>query len=304
MNNEKKLNNEIYKAPVIRRLLAFLTDIFLLLLLFLSFNQFVYTPVFENNSTLNQNVELYRNRLKDSNLYTTDNTTSVPFKITDLKNKMNKNDYIDKLDDSIELFYTNFSNEYIKIELYNNSKIDSNLFTINNGEFLRKDIISNDTYISFFESEYDKAVNLMNKYDDVVLNNASIINKYFVTIISLSLLTSILILYLIFPLIFKDGETIGKKLLGIGVVSLKDGFRIKVSQKIIRFMSFLIFEVILSVLLVGIPLIVSFSMMFFSKNNMTIHDQLAATICVDKKVSLIYKDFDEFIKHEEILLKN
>lgn len=304
MNNKKKLNNEIYKAPVIRRLLAFLTDIFLLLLLFLSFNQFVYTPIFENNSTLNQNVELYRNRLKDSNLYTTDNTTSVPFKITDLKNKMNKNDYIDKLDDSIELFYTNFSNEYIKIELYNNSKIDSNLFTINNGEFLRKDIISNDTYISFFESEYDKAVNLMNKYDDVVLNNASIINKYFVTIISLSLLTSILILYLIFPLIFKDGETIGKKLLGIGVVSLKDGFRIKVSQKIIRFMSFLIFEVILSVLLVGIPLIVSFSMMFFSKNNMTIHDQLAATICVDKKVSLIYKDFDEFKKHEEILLKN
>lgn len=304
MNNKKKLNNEIYKAPVIRRLLAFLTDIFLLLLLFLSFNQFVYTPIFENNSTLNQNVELYRNRLKDSNLYTTDNTTSVPFKITDLKNKMNKNDYIDKLDDSIELFYTNFSNEYIKIELYNNSKIDSNLFTINNGEFLRKDIISNDTYISFFESEYDKAVNLMNKYDDVVLNNASQINKYFVTIISLSLLTSILILYLIFPLIFKDGETIGKKLLGIGVVSLKDGFRIKVSQKIIRFMSFLIFEVILSVLLVGIPLIVSFSMMFFSKNNMTIHDQLAATICVDKKVSLIYKDFDEFKKHEEILLKN
>ena len=101
----------------------------------------------------------------------------------------------------------------------------------------------------------------------------------------------------------KNGETLGKKLFSIGIASAKDGFKVKRSQIIIRFLVFLLIELLLSIFLFGIPLIISFSMLVFSKNGYALHDYLAATICIDRKNTIIYKDYEEFINHERIALK-
>lgn len=302
MKKVSKLTNEIYKPTIVRRILSALLDLFFLILLFLSLNQFVVTPIFEKGTSLSNDVITYRQRLVDSNLYVVDNSTSTPYKITDLEKKLSKTEYKDKLDENIQKFYDEFSNEQINIEKYNSSKENSSYFQFSNGKYIEKDVVSIDTYIEFYEKEYENALNLLSQHDEIVFNLSLRINKFFVSIVSISLVCSLFILYLIIPLIFKDGETLGKKMMGIGVVNMKNGFRIKLSQKFVRFAVFLLLEVVLSILLLGIPLIISISMMFFSKNNLSLHDQLAATLCIDKKLTLVYKDIDEFRKHEEILL--
>lgn len=301
---KRNFNNEIYKPSIVRRIIAALIDLFFLGLLFLMLNEYVITPIFKNTTSMIENIQLYRDSLVQTNLYTRDSSNGIPYKITDLKSSLTENEYIEKLDNSLVSFYQLYNNENINIANYNQSKGDSNYFNYENDTYTKIDVVSNETIITFYEDEYEKAINLMNKYDDNIINLAYKVNRYNVITISISLFVSIIILYLVIPLIFKDGETLGKKLMGIGIVNLKNGFRIKLSQKIIRFLSFLIFEVILSILLLAIPLIISISMMFFSKNNMALHDQLAATLCIDKKISLVYKDIDEFKKHEGIILND
>lgn len=301
---KRNFNNEIYKPSIVRRIIAALIDLFFLGLLFLMLNEYVITPIFKNTTSMIENIQLYRDSLVQTNLYTRDSSNGIPYKITDLKSSLTENEYIEKLDNSLVSFYQLYNNENINIANYNQSKGDSNYFNYENDTYTKIDVVSNETIITFYEDEYEKAINLMNKYDDNIINLAYKVNRYNVITISISLFVSITLLYLVIPLIFKDGETLGKKLMGIGIVNLKNGFRIKLSQKIIRFLSFLIFEVILSILLLAIPLIISISMMFFSKNNMALHDQLAATLCIDKKISLVYKDIDEFKKHEGIILND
>ena len=118
-----------------------------------------------------------------------------------------------------------------------------------------------------------------------------------------ALTLSTIILYLIIPLFMKNGETLGKKLFSIGLASARDGFKVKRSQIIIRFLAFLLIELLLSIFTLGFPLIISFSMLVFNKNGYALHDYLAATVCIDRKNTIIYKDYNEFINHERIVLK-
>lgn len=121
------------------------------------------------------------------------------------------------------------------------------------------------------------------------------------TLISLTL--SVSIFYILFPLISKNGKTLGKKALGIKVISQKDE-PLKKSQVAIREISFAIIEFSGGILTYGIIPVISFLMVVFSKNKTSIHDRIAKTdvdlVPIGKKY-IVKEEDDEY--YDQIALE-
>ena len=109
---------------------------------------------------------------------------------------------------------------------------------------------------------------------------------------AVELLLAILPNYLLFPLIFKNGQTLGKKLLKIGVVTDKCT-SLKIKDLFMRhFIGLYLFELLVTYLcmfFINLPVIIVLSMltMLLSKNKRSIHDFVANTYVVDMDVTII-----------------
>ena len=118
---------------------------------------------------------------------------------------------------------------------------------------------------------------------------------------------STLIFFLVIPLFFKDGETLGKRMFKLCLAN-KLGYRISKIQLIPRFLLFVAIVVVLY-FVVGIGIIslgiltfialVSYTLTVFTKGHKAIHDYIAGTIVVDKVKSEIYNNYDEAIRVKE-----
>lgn len=123
------------------------------------------------------------------------------------------------------------------------------------------------------------------------------------------LAVSTAIFFLIIPLFFKDGETLGKRMFKLCLVN-KLGYRYSKIQLIPRFLLFVAVVVVLY-FVVGINLIslgiltfialVSYTLTVFTKDHKAIHDYVAGTLVVDKVKSEIYKNYDEAIRAKEAI---
>ena len=267
---------------------------------FLILNTYVLSPIVVATTSYTQITEEYKKVMLDSNLYILDDGSYLEIIDTYDEEKQTERNFYNYIDSKLVKFYEKYNNENINISTYNNAKDETNLF---NNDYTIKDDASLNELKTFLEKEYNEALRLFNNYDDKYMDLARDITMYSVAIMIGALIISTIILYLIIPLFMKNGETLGKKLFSIGLASAKDGFKVKRSQIIIRFLVFLLLELLLSVFTFGLPLIISFSMLVFNKNGYSLHDYLAATVCIDRKNTIIYKDYDEFINHERIVLK-
>lgn len=294
------LQNEVVKAPFSRRVGVAITDLFILLFTFLIFNTYILSPIVASSTSYTKVTDEYKEVLLDSNLYIlNDKGYQEIIKTYDEKTQTEKEFYL-YIDSKLNKFYKGYNNDNINIKTYNEAKEESNLFNV---DYTLKNDIKSEEAKTFFTNEYNEALRLFNNYDDNYLDLARIITQYSIIIMISALTIASIILYLIIPLCMKNGETIGKKLFSIGLASAKDGFKVKKTQIIIRFLVFFLIEILLSIFTFGIPLIISFSMLAFNKNGYSLHDYFAATICVDRKNTIIYKDYKEFENHERIVLK-
>lgn len=120
-------------------------------------------------------------------------------------------------------------------------------------------------------------------------------------------LTAILIVavlaYFVMPLILKNGKTVGKLVMGIALVN-KLGYNISIPQLVMRF--FFPLVVVIGLLIVGgstfaigmgLFVLVSYTMVIFTKEHKAIHDYLAGTIAIDSKRSVWFKDATEEAKY-------
>lgn len=294
------VKNEVVKAKTLRRVGVAITDIFILFFMFLIFNTYIISPIVATTTSYTKITEEYKQVILESNLYI---LTDVGYQeIIDTYNEetQNEKEFYEYIDQKLNNFYLKYNNENINITSYNTKKEESNLF---NEDYTISNNASIEALKEFYEVEYNEALRLFNNYDDYYMNLARTITIYSIVIMIAALTISSLILYLIIPLFMPNGETIGKKLFSLGLASAKDGFKVRKSQIIIRFLVFFLFEILLSIFTLGIPLIISFSMLVFNKTGYTLHDYLAATVVLDRKSSVIYKDYEEFINHERIVLK-
>ena len=113
-----------------------------------------------------------------------------------------------------------------------------------------------------------------------------------------------MIFFLIVPLFFKNGETLGKLMFKLCLAN-KLGYKYSKIQLIPRYLLFVAVVVVLY-FVVGINLIslgiltfialISYTLTIFTKDHKAIHDYVAGTLVVDKVKSEIYKNYDEAIR--------
>lgn len=108
------------------------------------------------------------------------------------------------------------------------------------------------------------------------------------------------VIFLVFPLFFKNGQTLGKKIFKLGVTN-RHGYTVSGWLLLARYFAFL-FVNLLSNLIIPIVLpFISITIMTFSKERRSAHDFIASTKVVDLANSTIYHNEEEFIEIQKSL---
>ena len=139
------------------------------------------------------------------------------------------------------------------------------------------------------------------------------LNKCQIFIITLSFVSSYLIIFFAVPLIFKNGQTLGKKLFNICFVT-KDGYDIKKRQIVFRQLIIFLY-VSLAAFIIGIEFITSAVTLMFgvaiyfiavaiSKTNRSFADYLSYTYLIDAKNSVWFHDQNQEEQKEAELKEN
>ena len=100
------------------------------------------------------------------------------------------------------------------------------------------------------------------------------------------------IFYFLVPIFSKNGETIGKYILGLGVLSA-DGYVLKKYYYIPRYFSFFILEFAGGILTFGGFFLVTYILFCFNKKRRSVHDFLSNSVVIDKKASVWFVDRDQ-----------
>ena len=129
------------------------------------------------------------------------------------------------------------------------------------------------------------------------------------------MLIAFLILEFIVPLLFKNGQTLGKKIFGIAVIRV-DGVRIPTFQLFVRavlgkytietmvplfiIMLFLMGTLgIMGPIVILLLIVLQIVVMVVSKTNSPIHDLLAVTAVVDINTQMIFDSTAEMIEYKK-----
>jgi uncharacterized RDD family membrane protein YckC len=177
--------------------------------------------------------------------------------------------------------------------------------------------ITKDEYDALAEDAktlFDTAADAFNNDEQALYATAMIFNLTLITVI-FSILFSYAILEFTIPLFLKNGQTLGKKIFGVGIMRL-DGVRVSAPILFIRtILGKYTIEVMVPVMifigirfnmlgLIGliIALLVIISniiMVIITKTNSPIHDMLASTVTVDMATQLIFDTPEAMLEYKQ-----
>ena len=303
------LSNIIHykRVGLIKRTFVAILDIVFLLalvfiLLFTSLSIFINTSYFiSSNETLisiKNDSKLFKDNIEYSYILKNDDTLTINEKSERL-NEVISNFYISL--DNLDL-NNNYYESYLNRKLEAKSN-DLNLFIKINEEVIRSNNgISDTTYFDFYLGEYSSySVPILygtNEYE-TISKNIVMIN---LTIIVISNLISGLIIYLVFPLIFKrDHATLAMKIFKLGLIN-QNGLSLENKEFLFRFLFLYIVEFILGILSLFIIPLISYSYMILSKKESPFHDALINVLMVDKNTNKIYLTKNEYLKDVNSLI--
>ena len=289
-----------------RTFVAILDIVFLLVLVFIfaftSLGIFINTSYFiSSNETLisiKNDSKLFKDNIEYSYILKNDDTLTI-------------NEKSERLNEVITNFYISLDNLDLNnnyYESYLNRKLDAksnelNLFIKVNEEVIRSNNgISDTTYFDFYLNEYSSySVPILystSEYE-TISKNIVMIN---LTIIVISILISGLIIYLVFPLIFKrDHATLAMKIFKLGLIN-QSGLSLENKEFFFRFLFLYIVEFILGILSLFIIPLISYSYMILSKKESPFHDALINVLMVDKNTNKIYLTKNEYLKDVNSLI--
>ena len=160
--------------------------------------------------------------------------------------------------------------------------------------------------------KFETAINAMNEDADAIGLYSQIINTT-ILIATFGLLAGVLIMEFIIPLILKNGQTVGKKCFGIGLIR-EDGVQISVMQLFVRsllgkytvcsmlpaYLLILLFTGSLGlaglIVLLGL-LITHLCLMAFSQYHGGIPDRMAGTVQVDLASQKVFKSTEDLLEY-------
>lgn len=140
----------------------------------------------------------------------------------------------------------------------------------------------------FYLKIYQTAISVLKAnetYQEV--NNLVLMENILLIVLSSS------VVFLAFPLFLKNGQTFGKMIFKLGVVTTY-GYKIKPMQLLLRYFIFLVVNLLSNLFIPFIFPFISLTVMVFTKRNKSIHDFIANTRVIDLKKSKIYNDVEEY----------
>jgi uncharacterized RDD family membrane protein YckC len=179
--------------------------------------------------------------------------------------------------------------------------------------------ITQEDYDKLSESDkakYDAAEDAFSK-DPEVVKVFSILMNLSMIIVSMSLLIAFVLTEIVVPILFKNGQTLGKKIFGIAVMRV-DGVRITTFQLFARtILGKYTIETMIPVLLIimmffgvmsgiapiviGLLALLQIIIIIATKTNSAIHDLFACTVVVDMATQMIFDSEESMIKYKKQL---
>lgn len=296
------------RVGLIKRTFISLLDIFFLVFLILVFS-LTSLGIYVSTSSFTNDNEALINLKNESNLFSNNEEILVKLENDD---SLTTNEKSEALDKAITKFYT-FANKTLNdatnyLSDYESRKLSAkenevNLFIKVEDEIIRSENnIKDSVYFEFYKEEYSGfALPTLYSFplytsitQKIVLINLSLI--------SFSLLISGLIIYLVFPLIFKrDHATLSMKIFKVGLINC-NGVSLSTKEFIFRFLFIYVIEFILGILSLFIIPLISYSYMILSKKEAPFHDALINIMMVDKNSNKIYLNKSEYLKEVKSLL--
>ena len=149
---------------------------------------------------------------------------------------------------------------------------------------------------------------------DIIKTYEKLMN-FTLIIITFSILFAYLLLEFVVPLLFKNGQTLGKKVFGVAVMRV-DGVRLSSVSLFIRtvlgkytietmipVMVLILFFFgtmnIFCILVVGALLIIQLTMFIIDPARSLIHDKIAKTVCVDLASQMIFDSENEMLEFKK-----
>ena len=163
---------------------------------------------------------------------------------------------------------------------------------------------------------YDTAYNALIQ-DEVAMKAYNMVLNLSLLITTVGILGACLLLEFAMPLLLGNGQTVGKKAFGLGVIRI-DGVRATPVQMFVRtvlgkftietmipvYVVLMIFFNVTGLggtLLLGGLLVAQILIMAFNANNALIHDLLAGTVVVDVASQMIFRDTQDLIDYKKKL---
>ena len=187
-------------------------------------------------------------------------------------------------------------------------------------EMTQEDI---DALVGEAKENYDNYIKARNSDRDLATAYYLVITQSF-SIVALGIILAYVALELIVPIIFKNGQTLGKKIFGLGVVHT-NGVRLGGQAHFVRsIIGKCTIEALIPVMIVlmiyfqkigivGIGVLVLYVILQIfvvcsTRTRSAIHDLLSDTVVVDLASQYVFKDADELMEyknklHEEIVSK-
>ena len=168
------------------------------------------------------------------------------------------------------------------------------------------------------QAVYDEAYDALIQ-DEEAMKAYNMVLNLSLLITTVGILGACLVLEFGLPLIFGNGQTVGKKVFGLGVVRV-DGVRTTPVQLFVRtvlgkftietmipvYVVLMIFFNVTGLggtLLLGALLVAQILIMALTANNSLIHDLLAGTVVVDVASQMIFRDTQDLIDYKKRLAR-
>ena len=306
---------------ILYRILAKAIDVVIVLgLSLILFFSVVFNATFDRESYVNNQVQINEFYV-DSGLYleskegtiqaiSSFNTIASVSTLTSVDVTLDKTDFKNvNITDALYKFYsekytsfggqTNLNFSSFKKMILKTGSTESNIRDLtvdNDGNYLYDllDAKEANKTVNYVLEQFNNAVKLVENSSQVSgLNEAN--RKIMVSSIVwfIPLLAGFSFIFdLIVPLFTKDCKTIGMMIFKLGLVS-KDGYKLKKVWLIPHWISYFGLEFILGIMSFGATIIISYTMMMFSKNRRCLHDFLGNTVVINSSESFYFNNPQE-----------
>lgn len=281
-------NYEAVKASPVIRIGAALVDLFLTMLLLTVLSSLIVSPILSGSEKYQTSYEIYSTGLVSTGLYVEDEQNSGRLvalidAVSDAENGTTFSlERADTYDQALIQFYTFYSQE--KVSEYLETKKTSGIFTYDSGTdtFSLTEGVSATAAYSFFSGAYTTATSFYLERNEAENQAYRTLRTYATLSNVLCIGISVAIVYLLIPLLLKDGRTLGKKLFAMKVMSAKDyTAKAKWYQILLREVFFVCVELILSYFTYMVPLLLGTVFLCANKKHVALHDYVGGTLVVD-----------------------